>query len=80
MKMRANERAARSAETVAGAHADLRRAFPPRPDETAWPASLLSAEQIIARIDSAAVPACQQLGLPAPRNHEDPGLAGQLPR
>ena len=50
--MRANERAARSAETVAGAHADLRRAFPPRPDETAWPASLLSAGQIIARIDA----------------------------
>ena len=52
MKMRANERAARSAETVAGAHADLRRAFPPRPDETAWPASLLGAGQIIARIDA----------------------------
>jgi hypothetical protein len=50
--MRANERAARSAETVAGAHADLRRAFPPRPDETAWPASLLGAGQIIARIDA----------------------------
>jgi hypothetical protein len=50
--MRANERTARSAETVAGAHADLRRAFPPRPDETAWPASLLGAGQIIARIDA----------------------------
>ncbi len=50
--MRANERAARSAETVAGAHADLRRAFPPRPDETAWPASLLGAGQIIAGIDA----------------------------
>ena len=50
--MRANERAARSAGAVAGAHADLRRAFPPRPDETAWPASLLSAGQIIARIDA----------------------------
>ena len=50
--MRANERAARSAEAVAGAHADLRHAFPRRPDETAWPASLLSAGQIIARIDT----------------------------
>src|SRR6516165_9361247 len=51
--MRANERADRLPEaTVAGAHADLRRAFPPRPDQTGWPASLLSADQIIARIDT----------------------------
>src|ERR1700745_2133819 len=50
--MRANERAARTAEAAATAHADLRRAFPPRPDETAWPTSLLSAGQIIARIDA----------------------------
>ena len=49
--MRANERAARTAEAAATAHVDLRRAFPPRPDETAWPASLISADQIIARID-----------------------------
>jgi integrase len=50
--MRANERAARRAGATATAHAGLRRAFPPRPDETAWPASLLSAGQIIARIDA----------------------------
>jgi len=50
--MRANERAARTAEAAATAHADLRRAFPPRPDETAWPASLLTGQQIIARIDA----------------------------
>ncbi len=53
--MRANERAARPAQAAAaaaGAHADLRRAFPPRPGVTAWPASLLSAGQIIARIDA----------------------------
>ena len=51
--MRANERAARLREaTAAGAHADLRRAFPPRADEAAWPASLLSAQQIIATIDA----------------------------
>jgi len=50
--MRADERAARRAGATATAHAGLRRAFPPRPDETAWPASLLSAGQIIARIDA----------------------------
>src|SRR5215468_3280339 len=53
--MRANERAARPEKAAVGTdgtHAGLRRAFPPRPDETAWPASLLSAGQIITRIDA----------------------------
>jgi hypothetical protein len=55
VKARANELAARLAEVVIaadGEHADRRRDFPRRPEESSWPASLLSVQEIIARIDA----------------------------
>jgi hypothetical protein len=51
--MRANERAVRLAEdapAVTGQHADSRRDFPRAPEESSWPGSLLSAQEIITRI------------------------------
>ncbi len=55
MKARANELAARLGEDVTaadGKHADRRRDFPRRPEESSWPASMLSVQQIIALIDA----------------------------
>src|SRR5271170_1222931 len=51
--MRANELAVRlpeAAPAVAGQRTDSRRDFPRAPEESSWPASLLSAQEIIARI------------------------------
>jgi integrase len=55
VKARANELAARAPGVVTGAdggHADRRRDFPRRPEESSWPAGLLSVREIIARIDA----------------------------
>jgi hypothetical protein len=55
VKARANELAARLPEIVTaadGERADRRRDFPRRPEEGSWPASMLSAREIIARIDA----------------------------
>ena len=52
--MRASELPARlpqAAAAVTGQHGDPRRGFPRRPEESSWPASLLSAQEILARID-----------------------------
>ena len=55
MKSRANELAARLVQDVTeadGQHGDRRRDFPRTADEISWPASLLSAQEIIALIDA----------------------------
>ncbi len=79
--MRANERAARSAEAVAGAHADLRaRASRRARMKPHWPASLLSAGQIIARIDAPPFRPANSTGYRRHGTARMPGLAGRLPR
>jgi hypothetical protein len=53
--MRANELLAPLPHTIAaepGQHTSFRRQFPPRPAASSWPASLLTTQQILARIDT----------------------------
>jgi len=52
--MRANElpsRLPQAAAAVTGQHVDPRRGFPRRPEERSWPASLLSAQEILDQIN-----------------------------